>query len=88
MGVGERSEALLNIKAMGEKMLCPPREPGLCPPPSFSPLLNSTSIKAWPLASQLGCSSIWRSAGDEDCWSLGPRPRLAAHPKYTSLRPG
>lgn len=50
MGVGERSEALPNIKAMGEKMLCPPREPGLRPPrpptPSLSPLLNPTSINA------------------------------------------
>lgn len=50
MGVGERSEALPNIKAMGEKMLCPPREPGLRPPrtpppSSLSPLLNPTSIK-------------------------------------------
>jgi hypothetical protein len=42
MGVGERSEALPNIKAMGEKMLCPSREPGLSPPPSLSPLLYST----------------------------------------------
>lgn len=45
-GVGERSEALLNIKAMGEKMLCPSCEPGPCPPPSLSPLLYSTSNKS------------------------------------------
>lgn len=59
MGVGERSEALPNIKAMGEKMLCPPREPGLRPPhsppprprpPSLFPLLNPTSIKALALS--------------------------------------
>lgn len=43
MGVGERSEALLNIKAMGEKMLSPSCEPGLVPPPQPFPttLFNS-----------------------------------------------
>lgn len=45
MGVGERSEALLNIKAMREKMLCPSCEPGLVPAPPLQPfpttLVNS-----------------------------------------------
>lgn len=51
MGVGERSEALPNRKAMGEKMPCPPREPS-----SHSLLLNPTSIKPWgPGLSQPCC---------------------------------
>lgn len=69
MGVGERSEALLNIKAMGEKMLCPSREPGLRPPrppPSLSPLLNPTSIKALALWQHRMEQPPQR---DPDCWS-------------------
>lgn len=75
MGVGERSEALPNIKAMGEKMLCPSREPGLRPPrppPSLSPLLNPTSIKAPALGFPV---RLWQhrieqpQQRDPDCWS-------------------
>lgn len=90
MGVGERSEALLNIKAMGEKMLCPPREPGLRPPPppSLSPLLNPTSIKALTLRFPM---RLWQhrmeqqpqrgtqTAGTRSPAQVGP-PRPALHP--------
>lgn len=57
MGVGERSEALLNIKAMREKM-CPSCEPGLVPAPPPKPfpttLLNSNENLALHFPVRLG----------------------------------
>lgn len=87
MGVGERSEALPNIKAMGEKMLCPPREPGLRPPrtpahppnrqpfPSAQPNFNKSSSPQLP--SEAGAALSGAAAGTQTAGARGAGPGVS-----------
>lgn len=94
MGVGERSEALPNIKAMGEKMLCPPREPGLRPPrtpppqqpfPSAQPNFNKNSSPRLP--SEAGAAPSGAAAGTQTSGTRGPAKGSALHAPHSLLCP-
>lgn len=88
MGVGERSEALPNIKAMGEKMLCPPREPGLRPP--HSPPLPPPPPQPFPTAQpnfnkssgpQLPSEAVAASSGPRQL-ELGAPAQVGPHIRH------